>query len=75
MPLGSASAKITSAPPFAAEMAAMRPAEEAPTTRTSQFTEGGGMRDKIKVSGGDELLGFYGSQWGIHFVAKPHVWI
>jgi len=36
----------------------MRPAEEAPTTRTSQFTGGGETGDEIKVSGGDELLGF-----------------
>jgi hypothetical protein len=49
-PLGSASAKITSAPSSAADMAALRPAADAPATRTSQFTGGGGTEDEIKVS-------------------------
>lgn len=38
-------------------MAALRPAAEAPATRTSQFTGGGGTEDEIKVSGGDSLPG------------------
>ena len=49
-PLRSVSAKITSAPSSAAEMAALRPAAEAPATRISQFTDGGGTEDEIKVS-------------------------
>jgi hypothetical protein len=56
VPLGSLSNKITSAPSSAAEMAAMSPAEEAPTTRTSQFTRRSGAGDEIKVSGGVLLV-------------------
>jgi len=33
-------------------MAAIRPADEAPTTRTSQFTRRSGAGDEIKVSRG-----------------------
>ena len=57
-PLRSASDKITSAPSSAAEMAALRPAAEAPATRISQFTGGGGTEDEIKVSGGGARLSF-----------------